>query len=180
MISTITSEQRLFLENTTHLTRRDQTQAFNERFSENKSVNSIKLYCNRNGIHTGRSGHFLKGGRSINKGKKMGPCAHAKPIGYEVVGPEGYILIKTSKGWVFKSRYIWEQHNGDIPKDHQIIFKNGNSKDTRIENLLMVKRKVLLHANRFYSQVRNSENGEIIYLLSELRLKELELSNESK
>lgn len=176
MISTITSEQRLFLQNTTHLTRRDQTRAFNERFSENKSVNSIKLYCNRNGIHTGRTGHFPKGGIPLNKGKKNGPCPHAKPTGYEIVGPGGYILIKTLEGWVFKSRYIWEQHNGQIPKDHQIIFKNGNSKDTNIENLLMVKRKVLLHANRVYSKVRNSENGEIIFLLSELKLKELELS----
>lgn len=46
--------------------------------------------------------------------------------------------IKTENGWMELGRYAWENHYGEIPKDHCVVFLNGNNTDTRAENLALV------------------------------------------
>ena len=38
----------------------------------------------------------------------------------------------------YEHRYVWEQHNGKIPKGMQIHHINGKHNDNRIENLAIV------------------------------------------
>ena len=49
-----------------------------------------------------------------------------------------YLEIKTEKGWVLKSHYIWEKHNGKIPKNHCVVFKDGNMLNCDINNLELI------------------------------------------
>lgn len=46
------------------------------------------------------------------------------------------LSIKTETGWRLLKHVIWEQHNGPIPKGHQIKMKDGNKLNVVVENLL--------------------------------------------
>ena len=104
------------------------------------------------------NGMFLKGHVPFNKGMKQQEFMTAeqiektkatrfvkgqvpvniKEIGYERISVDGYVEVKTEKGFVLKHRMIWEKHNGPIPKGHIVRFKNRNKLDIRIENLELV------------------------------------------
>lgn len=104
------------------------------------------------------NGMFLKGHVPFNKGMKQQEFMTAeqiektkatrfvkgqvpvniKEIGYERISVDGYVEVKTEKGFVLKHRMIWVEHNGPIPKGHIVRFKNGNKLDIRIENLELV------------------------------------------
>lgn len=96
---------------------------------------------------------FTKGHESYNKGKKMPPEQYAKcaptmfkkgntPLNHREVGSEriavdGYVEIKVAEPnkWMAKHRYIWEQHNGKIPRGTKLSFINGDKTDIRLDNL---------------------------------------------
>lgn len=104
------------------------------------------------------NGMFLKGHVPFNKGKKQHEFmseeviqktiatrfkkgqipVNIKNVGYERVNVDGYVEVKTEKGFVLKHRMIWVEHNGPIPKGYLVRFKNGNKQDIRIENLELV------------------------------------------
>ena len=104
------------------------------------------------------NGMFLKGHVPFNKGKKQHEFmseeviqktiatrfkkgqipVNIKNVGYERITRDGYVEIKTEKGFVLKHRMLWEKYYGKIPKRHVIRFKNGNKQDVRIENLELV------------------------------------------
>lgn len=104
------------------------------------------------------NGMFLKGHVPFNKGMKQSEFMTAeqiekskatrfvkgqvpvnvKEIGYERISVDGYVEVKTEKGFVLKHRMLWEKYYGTIPKRHVIRFKNGNKQDVRIENLELV------------------------------------------
>lgn len=48
------------------------------------------------------------------------------------------LVIKTEDGWKQLGRYVWEQHNGELPKGYVVLFLNGDKADARIENLMAV------------------------------------------
>lgn len=55
-----------------------------------------------------------------------------------------YQFIKVSddrykNNFMFLHRYIWEKHNGPIPKGHMVIHKDGNVHNNDISNLALVK-----------------------------------------
>lgn len=104
------------------------------------------------------NGMFLKGHVPFNKGMKQHEFmseeviqktiatrfkkgqipVNVKNVGYERITRDGYVEIKTEKGFVLKHRMLWEKYYGTIPKRHVIRFKNGNKQDVRIENLELV------------------------------------------
>lgn len=126
-------------------------------------------------LNTGRTGRFEKGQQSHNKGVPMSkevyekasktmfkkgnvPHNH-KPVGSERVNVEGYIEIKVEepRKWRLKQRVIWEQHYGEIPKGHVIIFADGNKLNTDIENLRMISNKEMLTMTRRQLRTKNQE-----------------------
>lgn len=86
-------------------------------------------------------------------------CIIAKPIGSES-NPDknGLVRIKVSeKQWVYKQRYIYEQHYGKIPKGYKVVFLNGDKTDYSIENLAIAPSKDVFI---MYRQELNSTNAE--------------------
>ena len=114
---------------------------------------------------------YKKGRIAENKGKKMsfetyekckhtffkkGHLPHNTLTDYtEVIRNEKgisyiYIKIPGARKAVPKHRYLWEQAHGAIPKGHNIIFKNGNTLDCRLENLTCVSNEELMQQNTIH------------------------------
>lgn len=88
---------------------------------------------------------------------------NSKPIGFESPPDKnGLVRVKINKKqWVYKQRYIYEQHYGKIPKGYKVVFLNGDKTDYRIENLSIAPNKDVLLV---YSLELNSKNAEVTKL----------------
>lgn len=140
------------------------TKLFNEHFKLSLKVSQIKGYKLNKKLSSGLTGHFPKGNVPANKGKKgviYEGCKKTwfkkgskpknyRPVGSERVNVDGYTEIKVveSNKWKLKHRTIWEEHNGSIPKDHVIIFADGDKSNFNLDNLILVSKKQLLILNR--------------------------------
>lgn len=111
---------------------------------------------------------YYKGHEPANKGQKMpselyerikhtfikkGNTPHnAYKVGYEFTVKDSkgrmYRKIKTSnRRAAFLHRVLWESVNGKIPKGSNVIFKNGDTMDMRIENLECLTNVELMNKN---------------------------------
>lgn len=118
------------------------------------------------------TGCFKKGQTPWNKGMKgltignvatqfkPGDLPHnTKPIGFISLRLDRrsnyytYYIKLDHKKWMPLNRYIWQQHNGPIPKSSQIRFRNGNPFDCTIGNLELVSRResIARNTNNFNS-----------------------------
>lgn len=78
------------------------------------------------------------------------------PIGAEREIKDGYIVVKidnrsgipSRKWWKFKHHIIWEAVHGPVPKDHKIIFADGNIRNFDINNLVLVSQAELAIMNK--------------------------------
>lgn len=61
-----------------------------------------------------------------------------------------YIRIRLGK-WVPLHRFIWEQNFGTIPHRMNLVFKNRNTFDCRIENLELLTNAELMKRNSFHN-----------------------------
>lgn len=154
-------EDQYLIENVKGITLKELTNKFNKQFSLDLSEGAIANRKVKLGIQSGIvGGQFQKGQESWNKGKKMSPSqykkaaptmfkkgnipANRRPIGSERVdNRDGSILIKVQDGhlqknWMSKSRYVYEQAYGKIPKGHKIIFADGDHSNFDLDNLILV------------------------------------------
>ncbi len=159
-----TSEQVDFIKaNYADLGRKGLLSAIKEQFGLDITLQQLVSFVKNNKIHSGRTGYFQKGVPSWSKGTKgvlkanagsfkkgHKPC-NKKPIGHERTDPRsGYILVKVAEknpwdssksGWYrAKHNVVWEKHHGQIQDGMCIRFRDGNSKNCTIENLVMVTR----------------------------------------
>lgn len=158
----------------------------NETFGSSYTRKQMKDYYGNNGLNSGLTGHFENGHVPVNKGKKwdeyMKPEAQEKarktsfrkgnvpenllPLGTIMDTRDGYKIIKVSmKGsrwemWKLLHRKVWEEHNGPIPEGNIIIFKDGNSGNCDIDNLVMVTRKENAWLNKRGLRFEDSEKTE--------------------
>ncbi len=143
---------------------KEMSELLNKTFGTNYTKMQLKSYYGNHKINSGQTGCFPKGNVPVNKGKKgyhapgcekgwfekgSIPLNH-KPIGSERIDVDGYSLVKVEEPnkWEFKHKLIWTNHNGEIPKDHVILFGDGNRQNFDIDNLLLVSRQQLLILNR--------------------------------
>lgn len=154
-----TGEMLLFLKNNfcTCSTWNELTVLFNKKFKAQKTHYEIKDICKKN------YGFEMKNSTTYSKDyhpKKLS-------IGTERRGSGGKICVKVSdldlpsgnsSNWKQKSRVVYENFYGEIPKGNTIIHLNGDVNDFEIENLYCVSRKVMacLMRNNWYK-----ENSEI-------------------
>jgi hypothetical protein len=71
------------------------------------------------------------------------------PIGSEFIS-DGYTLEKIDNynTWKRKHILIWEKANGPVPEGHVIIFADGNRRNFRLDNLLLISRAEQAVMNR--------------------------------
>lgn len=130
------------------------------------SLTCLNALCKRKGWMTGRTGCFEKGQTPFNKGKphptrgraaetqfKKGGLPHnTKWLGHERVSKDGYVELSIAetnphtgyeRRYVLKHRYLWEQANGPVPKDHALKCLDGNKQNTDPSNWEPVARALL-------------------------------------
>ena len=134
----------------------EMTALLNERFGRSYTVDQIKSMRGRMHLDSGLTGRFEKGHVSHNKGKKgWYPKGSEKtrfrkghkpvnwmPVGSEVMTSIGCIKVKVAEPnkWKFKHILEWEKHFGKVPKNHCIMFKDGDHTNCHISNLAMITR----------------------------------------
>ena len=67
-----------------------------------------------------------------------------KPIGYKSKYSDGYWYIKTEDGMELLHTHVWNQHHGEVPDGHVLIFIDGNHDNCDISNLKMVSKSELM------------------------------------
>lgn len=131
---------------------------FIKKFGKTISVSQIRSFRKNNKINCGRDTRFKKGTVPPNKGKKMSAEQYAKckgtmfkkghspqnyrPVGSQRITKDGYIEIKVKDPgtWKLKHRVVWERHNGKIPDDKIVIFKDNNPLNCDIDNLMLISK----------------------------------------
>lgn len=89
------------------------------------------------------SGQFKKGHIPANTRKK-----YSLRVAYDKRNDKHYVYMKLNSKWIFYHRYIWEKINGKIPAGYCLTFKDGNTLNFDLTNLLLVSRGELLRKNR--------------------------------
>lgn len=153
---------------------------FNDHFNSSLSRKQLLSIMSHHNIRCGRSAKFVKGHTPANKGKtwdeiglseetkykmrqnlfKTGHNTHnSLPVGTEII-KKGKVMIKcdtegnskSHKWWKYKHHIIWEEAHGPIPKDHLIVFADGNPNNFDLNNLVCVSRgeALVMNQNHFF------------------------------
>lgn len=177
---------------------------FNRRFPEAITLKQIKSFIGNNKLNTGHNGRFKKGSVPPNKGKKVRPETYEKmaptmfkpgdmphnthPIGTELMLADGYIWVKINDipkarknvNWIQKHRLIWTLHNGPIPKDHLIIFLDGDRTNFDIDNLACISRSEHVRMNQSGFRSPDPEMTETGIALTRLKAASIEAKKRRK
>ena len=156
------------------MTPKQMCKPFNQRFGTHETWNQLRAFIHNHGIQSGRTGHFEKGGKSWNKGKKGwtagGRSAETrfkkgnvpdnhKPVGTEVIDSYGYLKRKIAEPnqWEFVHRLVWETHNGPIPEGKFVRFLDGDKTNCELSNLILIDRAANAILNRWVTPLSKLE-----------------------
>lgn len=200
-----TAEEKAFMEEYVpgHHYREIQEE-FNKRFAPQISLEQIKSYIGNHKLNTGFNGQFEKGIIPPNKGKKLTPEQYRRsaptmfkpgqlppntdPIGTEKELADGYIWVKINDqpkarknvNWIQKHRLIWQQHNGPIPEDHVIIFKDGDRRNFDINNLTCITRAENVRMNQARLRSADPAATETAIAIAKIKTKVGSMRSEKK
>lgn len=158
--------QEFIIDNAKGISSSDLAILINNNFGTKYTNEQIHSFKSRRKIRSGVDRRFMPGQIPPNKGQKMSKDAYKKakntmfkkghlphnhrPIGSQRITKDGYIEIKIFEPRTWKAKHIilWEQHNGKVPKGHNVIFIDKNKENIRIENLALVSRAELARLNQ--------------------------------
>jgi len=138
----------------------------------NKGV-AQRLWMSKESIQKIRSTQYKKGNLPHNTLQDFSVAKRKDKSGITYL----YIRVKLSK-WVPLHRYVWEQANGLVLKDHNIVFKDRNSLNCNLDNLEMLSNAELLNRNSAHRfgpeifkiiQLRGALNRQINKRLKQLK-----------
>lgn len=168
------------------------TEAFNAKFGMSMSEMQIRACLRNHRIRSGRTGFFTKGNRPWNtgvKGRTPPNSGQFKPgnmpknkrrLWSERISKDGFVEISvpernphTDEPTRFKQKHVWlwEGHHGPVPKDHALIFKDGNRLNCEIGNLMLVTRAELLCLNLHNYRATNPELRPSVLALAKVEAK---------
>lgn len=137
---------------------------YGKELTKDQVNNQKRIYNLKSDIDT----QWKKGRTSINY----------KPIGYEYITPDGYILVKVGEpsGYKFKHHIIWEQHYGKIPDDSYVMFLDQDRTNFDLDNLELIKKQDLRKIISKNVLTKNKEINKSNILLQKLtnRIKQLQ------
>jgi len=144
---------------------------FNKRFKTNFTYIQIRNHCVYKGIKSG----IAKGGvgNVLNVGTEK---VFDKSFGtvYVKISNKPRRNIHEFRGhtgmWRQKHFVVWEAVNGPIPRNHLVIFANGNKNDFDINNLLLVHKKELWYMGIHKLLSQNPEVTKTNLLITRHRL----------
>jgi hypothetical protein len=164
---------------------------FNTRFESQTGVRAIRSSCRTYGITviTEGDGRFKKGHETWNKeikGLRPSENTEFKP-GMPPANTDEIGVIKSVGGYFYKKinnhtkvqknnnwkpvhHLVWQEHRGDIPKGHVIVFKDGDKTNCSINNLDCISRAKNMVYNRFLKEIRVFECYESKSVLADLIL----------
>ena len=171
-----TAEQEEFIRsNVKGIGNEEMTNMVNERFGLNITKKQMKRWKSNHHVSSGLTGRYEKGHVPNNKGKKMskeqyGKCKRTmfrkgniphnhRPIGSERINVYGYTEVKVEEPnkWRPKHQVVWEREYGKIPKQHVIIFADGNKQNFDLDNLVCISRQELIRLNKNQMTLTNKE-----------------------
>lgn len=151
--------------------RKKLTELFNAKFKTQVSSNGLEQKCRKIGLVCPNNGCFKKGSIPANKGTKGLMKANKtsfifgnRPMQTKKVGSIStrkdnkgnvymHIKIAEPNKWQMIHVYIYEHKHGKIPKGHCVIFKDKNTLNTRLDNLMLVSRDELARLNQKYAYI---------------------------
>lgn len=136
----------------------------NRTFGLSITATQMNTWKKNHGFISGLDTTFKKGNVPQNKGTKglynvggnrtsFKTGARPKnymPIGSERVNSDDYVDIKIAdpNKWRGKHLLVWEQHHGrPVPKDHAVIFGDGDRRNFDPDNLVLISRAQLAVMN---------------------------------
>lgn len=94
----------------------------------------------------------------FRKGERNGVAVRLyKPIGTERISKDGYLERKINDDLPLQARWravhliVWEAVNGRVPKGHAVAFRNGDKRDIRLDNLVLITRRELMARNTIHN-----------------------------
>jgi len=183
-------EHEDFLKKHEKMSRAKLTSLFNTKFKKEVSVRALSQKCRKLGLVCSNNGCFKKGNIPSNKGtkgfmkknktsfkpgsippqtKKIGSVSYRRDSKGNV-----YMHIKVAepRAWQMMQVYIWEQKYGKVPNGHCVIFKDKNTLNTRLDNLMLVSRAELARLNQKYKNIHKDLKEtalQVIKIKSEIR-----------
>lgn len=163
-----------FLREHETIPRKELAELFNAKFKVNVSANGLSQKCWNLGLICPNNGRFKKGIVPANKGTKGLTGANKTSFRAGNIPPNAkkagsismrkdkngstYMHIKISEPnkWQMLHVYIWETKHGKIPKGYCVIFKDKNTLNTRLDNLMLVSRAELVRLNQKYAYIDES------------------------
>lgn len=166
------AEELAWLEDNRTLPISDYHAAFVVRFGRSDvSASNLHSLRKRKGWKTGRTGCFAPGAPAWNKGvpcpegkggrhpnarasqfRKGNQPHNTRHLGHERISQDGYVEISVDqvnphtgfhRRYVLKHRWLWEQANGPLPKDHALKCLDGNRQNCEPANWEAVPRALL-------------------------------------
>ncbi len=147
--------------------RREIAKIIKDKFDMDVTDAQVKTLISNYHIVTGLDGRFKKGHVPANKGKhqpisgrmsetwfrKGQKSINSVPIGTVKERDDGYVWIKVQElhgrwNWMQLHKYIYELAHGDVPKGMLITFKDGNSRNFAIDNLVMLSMEQNVRMNK--------------------------------
>jgi hypothetical protein len=114
--------------------------------------------------------------------KKGDIPANHREVGSERINVYGYTEVKVAEPnkWKLKHRVIYEEHYGEIPKNHNVIFADGNKLNLDINNLVLVNKDQLLVLNKNELIKDNADLTKAGVNVANLMIKIRDINNKRK